>query len=132
MILGMRRATRSLLLVLLFAASRAPAADRTYGSRNVARSKGTVTKARSVGGHARAVSSKCTACERDLKGPIARNPAARREFQRERRCPATGRMTGACPGYVADNIVPLKRGADEPSNMQWQTVADAKAKDRIE
>jgi hypothetical protein len=30
-------------------------------------------------------------------------------------------------------IVPLKRGGlDRPSNMQWQTVADAKAKDRVE
>jgi 5-methylcytosine-specific restriction endonuclease McrA len=48
-------------------------------------------------------------------------------------CPATGRTSGACPGYVVDHIVPLKRGgADEPANMQWQTDADAKAKDRIE
>jgi hypothetical protein len=31
------------------------------------------------------------------------------------------------------NIVPLKRsGADAPDNMQWQTVQDAKAKDRTE
>jgi hypothetical protein len=29
--------------------------------------------------------------------------------------------------------VPLKRGgADDPSNMQWQGTAEAKAKDRIE
>jgi hypothetical protein len=37
------------------------------------------------------------------------------------------------PGYVVDNRVPLKRGgADAPSNMQWQTKADAKAKDKWE
>lgn len=35
------------------------------------------------------------------------------------------------PGYVADHIVPLaKGGKDIPSNMQWQTIAEAKAKDR--
>lgn len=39
----------------------------------------------------------------------------------------------ACPGYVIDHIQPLKRGgADEPWNMQWQTVQDAKAEDRTE
>jgi hypothetical protein len=44
-----------------------------------------------------------------------------------------GKTTGDCPGYVVDNIVPLKRGgADIPENMQWQTVAEAKAKDKIE
>jgi len=36
-------------------------------------------------------------------------------------------------GYVVDHITPLKRGgADSPSNMQWQTKADAKAKDKVE
>jgi len=34
---------------------------------------------------------------------------------------------------MVDHIQPLKRGgADDPSNMQWQTVEDAKAKDRWE
>jgi hypothetical protein len=34
---------------------------------------------------------------------------------------------------VVDHIKALKRGgADDPSNMQWQTVEDAKAKDRWE
>jgi hypothetical protein len=34
---------------------------------------------------------------------------------------------------VVDHIKALKRGgADDPSNMQWQTKAEAKAKDRIE
>ena len=42
--------------------------------------------------------------------------------------PSTGRTSGACPGYVIDHVVPLKRGgADAPSNMQWQTEAAATA-----
>jgi hypothetical protein len=64
---------------------------------------------------------------------VQRSSAARRQFQREHPCPATGMTTGSCPGYVVDHIVPLKRGgADSPENMQWQTVAEAKAKDKIE
>jgi len=67
------------------------------------------------------------------RGRLARSTAARGAFQRAHPCPATGRQAGACPGYVVDHVVPLKRGGpDRPSNMQWQTVEDAKAKDRIE
>jgi len=34
---------------------------------------------------------------------------------------------------VVDHVKPLKRGGvDRPWNMQWQTVAEAKAKDRVE
>jgi 5-methylcytosine-specific restriction endonuclease McrA len=62
-----------------------------------------------------------------------RDPVQRRAFQHAHPCPATGRKTGACPGYVVDHIKPLKRGGpDRPSNMQWQTRAEAKAKDRWE
>lgn len=37
------------------------------------------------------------------------------------------------PGYVVDHIIPLAcGGADVPSNMQWQTIAAGKAKDKWE
>lgn len=58
---------------------------------------------------------------------LRRSSTPRRTFMR-----ASGYATGR-PGYVVDHIVPLAcGGADHPDNMQWQTVEDAKAKDRIE
>lgn len=69
----------------------------------------------------------CASCARDDRGRIARSSSAKREFEKETRYP-NGR-----PGWVIDHVVPLKRGgADAPSNMQWQTVAAAKSKDRVE
>lgn len=42
-------------------------------------------------------------------------------------------MSARVLAYVADHIVPLKRGGDDtPANLQWQTKEEAKAKDRIE
>lgn len=71
--------------------------------------------------------------ERDAHGRIARSEAARNAFKREHPCPANQQPKGPCPGYVIDHVIPLKRGgADAPSNMQWQTVEEAKAKDRVE
>lgn len=64
---------------------------------------------------------------------IPRSAAAKHEFQREHPCPSTGERRGKCPGYVIDHVIALKRGgADSPSNMQWQTKEEAKAKDRWE
>jgi len=57
----------------------------------------------------------------------ARNETAKRAFMRQ-----TGFPKGR-PGYVVDHVRPLAcGGADAPSNMQWQTVTDAKAKDKWE
>jgi hypothetical protein len=62
-----------------------------------------------------------------------RDPHQRAAFMRQHPCPSTGKTRGACPGYVVDHIKPLcAGGADHPRNMQWQTVADAKVKDREE
>jgi hypothetical protein len=55
------------------------------------------------------------------------------EFQREHPCPSTGKTRGACPGYVKDHVNPLCNGGpDAVANLQWQTIEDAKAKDRWE
>ena len=47
--------------------------------------------------------------------------------------PATNQTTGPCPGYIKDHIVPLACGGpDSVANLQWQTIAEAKAKDKWE
>lgn len=64
---------------------------------------------------------------RDKNGRLVRSAKARSDFMRQ-----TGYPHGRS-GYVVDHIVPLEcGGADAPSNMQWQTVAEGKAKDRTE
>ncbi len=66
-------------------------------------------------------------------GKIKRSKAAKSAFERQQPCPSTGRTGGSCPGYVVDHVKALEcGGADDPANMQWQTSADAKAKDRTE
>jgi hypothetical protein len=65
--------------------------------------------------------------------PAQRSSSGRRDFQRLHLCPSSGKPTDACDGYVVDHIIPLKRGGlDAPINMQWQTIAEAKVKDRVE
>lgn len=62
-----------------------------------------------------------------------RDPYQRVLFMKKHPCPSTGKTRGACPGYVVDHIKPLCAGGpDRPSNMQWQTVKEAKIKDRKE
>ena len=71
--------------------------------------------------------------KRDKNGKIARNANAKALFRKGHPCPSTGRTIGKCPGYVVDHIIALKRGGpDDPENMQWQTVEEARIKDRYE
>jgi hypothetical protein len=71
--------------------------------------------------------STSTGVQRDSHGKIKRSESAKHEFEQ-----MTGYPHGR-PGYVVDHIIPLKRGGcDCPSNMQWQTIQEAKAKDKVE
>jgi hypothetical protein len=70
---------------------------------------------------------------RDSHGKIARDPRQLNAFKKQYPCPGTGKTYGSCPDYVVDHVISLKHGgADSPSNMQWQTAAAAKEKDKWE
>jgi hypothetical protein len=72
-------------------------------------------------------SNRCEACDRDEHGKLLRSGKAKQAFER-----STGYPHGRT-GYVIDHIRPLACGGrDLPSNMQWQTKADAKTKDKTE
>ena len=78
-----------------------------------------------LAGVAVVMSSPCSATDR--------SKAARAEFQRLNPCPATGKSTGPCLSGLGRGSWPLcAGGADHPSNMQWQTEAEAREKDREE
>ena len=65
------------------------------------------------------------AAERSLKAEVL--------FRLANPCPASGQTYGECKGYVIDRIIPLIcGGAEDPSNMQWQTIAQAREKDKWE
>jgi hypothetical protein len=75
----------------------------------------------------RSHSKKCSTCARSSHGRIKRSEKTKHDFMRQ-----TGYSHGR-PGYVVDHKVALEcGGADVPSNMQWQTVAEARAKDKTE
>lgn len=113
-------------------AYRAPAYQaprvRTYRPRVSTGVRARTTRTRSYTPRpSRAPSYSAGSPSRDSRGRIRRSRSARQAFERQ-----TGYPRGR-PGYVIDHVRPLAcGGADAPSNMQWQTVAAAKAKDRTE
>lgn len=71
--------------------------------------------------------AKCSVCKRTSKGKIVRSRAVVQAFKRQ-----TGYTKGR-KGYVVDHVKPLCAGGlDVLSNLQWQTKAEAKIKDRVE
>jgi hypothetical protein len=64
---------------------------------------------------------------------IPRSAAAVAEFKRTHPCPATNKIQKSCPNFVVDHKIPLcGGGADNPSNMHWQTKAESLKKDKRE
>jgi hypothetical protein len=114
----------------------APAASKGGGSRasGHASARGSSSakgRASSTPAHVKASTKKdgtrAPAVARTTNGRIARSAAAKHAFEAQ-----TGYPHGR-PGYVVDHITPLACGGlDAPSNMQWQTIAAARAKDKIE
>ncbi|MBG9389322.1 HNH endonuclease [Caenimonas sp. DR4.4] len=65
--------------------------------------------------------------------PIERSHAEVRAFRAVHPCPATGRSSGACPGWAVDHVRPLCYGGeDKPHNMQWISDEDHKWKTFID
>ena len=63
----------------------------------------------------------------------SRSYAAKKAFVSVVACPANGLNKLPCPGYVIDHVQALACGGlDDKSNMQWQTIAEGKAKDKWE
>ena len=106
--------------------------DGTYVRPFVRREPGTAPKKEHVSSAIHR-STKATGAQRDSHGHIKRSASAKADFKRSHPCPSTGKGSGACPGYVIDHVKALKHGgSDDPSNMQWQTTAEGKAKDKWE
>ena len=56
-----------------------------------------------------------------------------RYFKLSHPCPSTGKRYGSCKGWIVDHVIALcVGGEDAVSNMQWQSVAEAKIKDKYE
>ena len=104
--------------------------DRSYpGSGSGLTASGDIYRVSTSGGYTAHTAHYSTGYlgARDENGRIVRSESAKLEFMQ-----MTGYPHGR-PGYVVDHLVALKRGgADAPSNMQWQTIAEAKAKDKWE
>jgi hypothetical protein len=68
-----------------------------------------------------------------LAAAADRSPAVRAEFRKLHPCPATGKQTGACPGWQIDHREALVCGGrDELANLQWLPVAEHREKTRAE
>jgi hypothetical protein len=91
------------------------------GGRSSSHSTSSKPRTTSTRSRKSSIPKKSTVAKRSSNGKIKRSASARADFMRR-----TGYPKGR-EGYVVDHVVPLEcGGADVPSNMQWQTVKEAK------
>jgi hypothetical protein len=107
--------------------SKASAPHASKSTRSPRASAPHITSPRSpAASHPRATTP-ATPGARDSHGRLKRSEKAKEDFLRQ-----TGHPHG-WPGHVVDHKMALAcGGADVPSNMQWQTIEEAKAKDKVE
>lgn len=75
----------------------------------------------------------CGAPKHDAQGHNVRRADVIAAFKKAHPCPANGKTTGACAGWIVDHVIPLEMGGcDSVPNLQWMPTADAKAKDKWE
>jgi hypothetical protein len=73
------------------------------------------------------LSANACVIKRDKYGRIARDKRVVKEFMVK-----TGYPSGR-KGYVVDHVVPLCAcGSDALNNLQWQSIEEAKKKDKLE
>lgn len=62
----------------------------------------------------------CGVPQRTASGGIVRSQAVVNAFKKHHPCPATGKASGACPGWQINHVIPLAcGGCDSVSNMDW-------------
>ena len=118
------------LLSPLSAAAQKSGRSSTRHFSSSTRSRRTSTKPRSTSTHSRkpSVPKKSTGAKRERNGRIKRSSSVHKPSS----CGGLATRK-AVKGYVVHHIIPLEcGGADDASNMQWQTVHEANVKDRTE
>ena len=75
----------------------------------------------------------CGTPVRNQDGTIHRRADVLAAFKKAHPCPATGKTTGACPGWYMDHVVSLAcGGCDAVSNLQWLPEKEWRAKSLFE
>lgn len=75
---------------------------------------------------------------RAANGEIKRSSLKIAQFKKVHPCPANGKISGPCPGWAIDHVIPLVcGGCDGIGNMQWlpnqiKSAAGVYPKDRWE